>query len=298
MVHRSYITIAIIVFLTSVSFLSIAIPSCDANYVNWGMLEEGSSFHNGTHIRMPYADVRSNITRGASAVYISLDSEFHIMTNITQNATLAFVQPAIVREDLLYDIPPTNGNEEFANESSFMRIYANGSIVNFTTSHYDNLTEAGFIEEFPFGYGNFMTNSEFALFNLELTANTTLVLSTVSGAIFHVNMERFDYSYIVGSARTFEGHTMERVHMRVVEEVPLLSKNFSPNESLTVISENTITDATWDLNVTEFSQDMVHFSAMVWDPSIERVSTIAISLSVIVAVVLVYQFGYKRWKVT
>ncbi|MGY5879944.1 MAG: hypothetical protein RTV31_06815, partial [Candidatus Thorarchaeota archaeon] len=74
MMQRNYITLSIVMILISFTFVSVSIPSCDANYANWGHMFDGSTYHNGTHISMPYADVRINITRASTAVIVSLDS--------------------------------------------------------------------------------------------------------------------------------------------------------------------------------------------------------------------------------
>ena len=276
---RQYITLKIISILISFSLLSVSIPLCDANYAIWGHLFEGSTYHNGTHISMPYADVHINITRGSTAVTVSLDSTFHIVTNTTQNATLAFVYPTAWGDDALLTDPSPTWGDGITNESFFMHIYGNGTLINYTVVHYNSSIEGGFTEDFlsVFSFPYF----DFAVFDLELTANTTMILSTVSGSIFSTSMNRFDYNYIVGSARTFEGHTIERVQMHVIEEVPFLSKSFSPNESLTVEENGIVTDAIWNLNVTEFSSDRVAFGANVytevnWLPSIAVTSLIVL----------------------
>jgi hypothetical protein len=245
---------------------------------------EGSTYHNGTHISMPYADVHINITRGSAAVTVYLDSTFHIVTNTTQNATLAFVYPTAWGNDALLTDPPPTWGDSITNESFFMHIYVNGTMIDYIVIHYNSSIEGGFTEDFLSEIPPLSV--DFAVFDLELTANTTTVLTTVSGSIFSTSMNRFDYNYIVGSARTFEGHTMERVQMHVVEEVPFLSKSFGPNESLTVDENGIITDAIWNLNVTEFSLDRVSFGADVYT-EVDWLSTVTLT-SLIVLLVLFY----------
>lgn len=282
---KQYTSFIVLSILISFTLLSVSIPRCDANYALWGVLFEGSTYHNGTHISMPYADVHINITRGSTAVTVSLDSTFHIVTNTTQNATLAFVYPTAWDDDALLANPPPTWGDGMTNESFFMHIYSNGTLIDYTVIHYNSSIEGGFTEDFlsSFTFPYF----DFAVFDLELTANTTMILSTVSGSIFSTSMNRFDYNYIVGSARTFEGHTMERVQMHVIEEVPFLSKSFSPNESLTVEENGIVTDAIWDFNVTEFSSDRLAFGANVytevnWIPSIILTSLIVLIVLIVV----------------
>jgi hypothetical protein len=288
MMKQQYTSFIVISFLMSFILLSVSIPPCDANYAIWGHMSEGSTYHNGTHICMPYADVHINITRGSTAVTVSLDSTFHIVTNTTQNATLAFVYPTAWGDDALLTDPLPTWGDGITNESFFMHIYGNGTMIDYTVIHYNSSIEGGFTEDFLNEFPPLYV--DFAVFDLELTANTTLVLSTVSGSIFSTSMNRFDYNYIVGSARTFEGHTMERVQMHVVEEMPFLSKSFDPNDSLTIVENDIVTDAVWDLNVTEFSADRVAFGADVYT-DVNWLPTVALS-SLIVLIVL--WFVYKK----
>ena len=277
--------------------LSTSIPACDANYASWGYLNEGSAFHDGTHIRMPYADVQINITRVLSIIKVTLDSEFHIVTNTTQNATLAFVYPKPGGSALVFDALDDNSGSKYTislEQSHSMQIYANDSLVDYTTYDYQNITETGLPDNYYDEYSYIDQSIEFAVFDIELTANTTMILSTKSEVIVGAGVEHYNYQYIVGSARTFEGHTMERVHIRVRETVPFLSKGFHPTESLSLTESGTITDAIWEFNVTEFSFDIISFSAEVttmdspWPNWAGGVGLIAF------VSVLLYLFGYKR----
>lgn len=249
---------------------------------------EGSIYHNGTYIDMPYASVRINITRASTAIVVLLDSEFHVATNTTQNTTLAFVYPTAWGDDALFCNPPSTWGDGITNESYFMHIYSNGTLLNYTVLHYNSSIQGGFTEDFINDLPN-LQYIDFALFDIELTANTTLVLSTVSGSIFSTSMDRFSYEYIVGSARTFEGNTIEQVQMHVVEEVPFLSKSFGPNESLTITENGIETDATWNLNMTEFSLNKVVFGADVytyvdWRPTLVWVAIIVVPVMLYVAI--------------
>lgn len=202
---------------------------------------------------MPLADVQINITRMRRTINVTMDSEFHITTNTTQNVTLAFVYPSVPYSTyLLYDD---------TNESKYMNIYVNNTQRNYGRQDYSFLERIGFtfdfLEEYPF----ITRDVVFAFIRVELVANTTLILSTESGVVFESDMNQFEYSYIVGSARSFEGHTLEQVHFRVVEEVPFLSKEFAPNDSLSITEDGGVTDAAWAFNITEFPSDVVSFQA-------------------------------------
>jgi len=258
------------------------------------MFEDGTAFHNGTHISMPYADVSINITRRETEVYVSLDSEFHIKTNVTQNATLAFVYTSSDIDDVILTSPPATGWFYPYNTSNSLHIYSNGSLVDYTVMDYDEFDELGFTLEDLIDYPSIYPFVNFALIDVDLVANTTLVLKSQSGAVFQSTMDRFDYYYIVGSARTFEGTTLERVHMHVVEEIPFLSHAFYPEESLDITEDGIVTDAIWNLNLSEFSQDVVHFTAKAWDPNYEWTNILFTSASIVAIGIFVVYFGFWR----
>ncbi|MBN2229126.1 MAG: hypothetical protein JW779_05990 [Candidatus Thorarchaeota archaeon] len=286
MIRRKISSFPIILILFSLTFISVSIPSCSANYANWGIMVNGTSFNNGSHISMPFADVQINITRTASVVYTALTSEFHITTNTTQNATLAFVYPSPIPDRLLYE------------ENSSMQIYGNGSLYNYTVYEYDDFADDGFSDNFMIDYPFVQPWTSFAVFDIELTANTTMILSTISNTDYLANMDKFEYHYIVGSARTFEGHTIEHIHFHVVEQVPFSSSHFYPNESLSIVKDGIVSDALWDLNITEFSFDIVGFDAEYQDQLLIFIQTISVSGFVIFIIFIIYQFGYKKSKST
>jgi hypothetical protein len=236
---------------------------------------------------MPYADVRINITRAEGRVYLFMDSEFHITTNTTQNATLAFVYPTYSD-----DISNTSTSVT-STDTELMQIYLNSSLINYTIIHFDDFVDSDFVDDI---YSYTSISVDFAIFDVEMIANTTMVFSTESHAINDDSMDRFDYSYVVGSARTFEGHTIERVSIYVTEEVPFASKSFYPNESLTINENDIVTEAIWDINSSEFSQNYVSFSAMVQIQGTDWLTTLSITAVVVLIVFITYQFAYKKSK--
>ena len=272
--------------LFSLIFSFALIPACSANYANWGILTEGSSFNNGTHISMPFADVEVNITRTAAAVYTSLTSEFYIMTNITQNATLAFVYPSPNQYKLLYNSSSGGPNPD-------MRIFANGTQYNYTVFDYDYFVEQGFMDGSDANYSFIQPWTRFAVFDIKLTANTTMILSTISSINYIANMDEFDYDYIIGSARTFEGHTNERVHFHVVEQVPFSSTNFSPNGSLIVTHNGINTDAVWQFQMPEFPFDILSFDAYYQSTNAIILQELVIVIITFIIVVAFYKFIEK-----
>ena len=177
-----------------------------------------------------------------------------------------------------------------------MDIIGNGTLLNYSIISWDEFLNSGFTTDYGIYYSYFQPYSNFAIFNIELIANTTLVLNTISNLTFNLDMVRFDYHYIVGSARTFEGHTLEQVHINLVEEVPFLSKSFYPDEHLELSENGIVTDAVWDFNITEFSSNTVGLTAMVRQQTTPLIDFITSAGIVAFIVFIVYQFGYKKSK--
>ncbi|MFX1578739.1 MAG: hypothetical protein ACFFBJ_03765 [Promethearchaeota archaeon] len=283
---RNWRPLVILSILLSLTLLSGSTPRCSANLMIVGVVDEGSSFHNGTNICMPLAYVQINITRMRDTINTSLDSEFHITTNTTQNATLAFVYPSLKYVDnLLYDD---------TNESRYMHIYGNNTLLPYAVRDHYDLIRIGFtedsLEEYPF----INAEVEFAVITVELEANTTLIVSTKSGFVFTSNLDQFGYTYIVGSARTFDGHTLESVHFRVVEDVRFLEKDFDPEDSLNVTENGSVTDAIWSFNITEFSSDTVRFNGVVRKSGRFQAIDYVMIGTIVIVILAVFRFIYKR----
>jgi len=122
----------------------------------------------------------------------------------------------------------------------------------------------GFTTELVDALGTWLEEAQYAVFNIELQANSTSIVSVTSSTSqgwSYVNW--VGYNYVVASARTFEGDTHEVVHMQLIEESPFLNVSFWPNSCLTLTKEGTQTDAIWDFNVSEFQDDTVSMRATV-----------------------------------
>jgi hypothetical protein len=247
-----YHATGIVLVLFSLFFISIQIPQCQANLGNVATMQEGSSFHNGTLISMPSADVDINITRNGDYAIVNMTATFLVYTNITQNATLAFVYPSFA----------SSVNESVTNGT--MQIQANGTLMNYSIVYWDDFIESGFNDQFWYEVPYIHPFADFAVFNLELMANTTLVFTIVSDSVFLLtNINVFQYRYIVGSARTFEGDTHEKVHLHIIEETPFLELVLYPNETLILTQDGIVTDATWEFDISEFTLDCIYLNAQV-----------------------------------
>jgi len=298
MKHQNCKTLSFVWILLTITLFSVWIPRCQANFANWNYIQEGSTFHNGTHISMPFADVDINITRRAATVSTSLSSEYHIYTNTTQNATLAFVYPSVIRGASGSNFPTTNSNSEIIIGTSFMQIKVNGSIINYTIILWNDFVNSTYSVDFWTVAQYPEPLVDFAVFDIELFSNTTQVLTVTTSAEYELNVDLFEYYYFVSSARTFEGNTHERIHMQLTEESQFLSKNFYPNESLSITENGLISDAVWEFNISEFSQDAVKLRAIVRESSFVGIEPFVAAGAIALVVLLVYQFGYKKSKLS
>jgi hypothetical protein len=185
---------------------------------------------------MPEAFVRVNI-KAKGTIYTDLLAEFHLNTNLTQNVTLGFVVPEFSH----YSI----------GEVSNLTIYANNTEINHATQSWDDLgVEQGFSQELIDALGTWLVHAECAVFNLEMQANITANLTVTSNQVCTpMYAHQLVYSYIIASARTFEGDTHETVHMNLVENVPFLNVAFLPDSYLNLTKDGIQSDAIWDFNV-------------------------------------------------
>lgn len=274
------------IILFSLMFSFASIPVCSANDTNWGILTEGDSFNNGTHISMPFVNAEVNITRTEAAVYTTLSSESHILTKITQNATLAFIYPSPNQDKLLYNSSGSEPNPD-------MRIFANGTKCNYTVVGYDYFVDHEFAAGSDENYSFIQPWTRFAVFDVKLTANTTMIVSTVSSINYIANMDEFDYNYIISSARSFEGSAFERVHFHIVEQVPFSSTNFDPNGSLTITHNGIDTDAVWEFHMPAFPVDTLSFDGYFESTNAIILRYLVITLITFVIVVAFYKFIEK-----
>ena len=237
--------------MTTIPF-SIAIPcSADMVYIVH-VIDDGGGLHNGSQISMPYADVRINITNFLHYAIVNQSARFEIFTNQTQNATLAFVYPHYL---------PYTGD---------MQILANETEIEFVLLTWDELVKTSFSNdsELVTQYWNFTTiYSSFACFEVNLCANTTIFFHIFSNYVFtteHIvtleGRDSWEYRYIFGSARTFDGDTLQNIHIHLVEEEPLTSKHFNPLDYLTLIEDGNQTDAIWEFNVSSLELNYITFT--------------------------------------
>jgi len=215
------------------------------------VMPDGGGLHNGSQISMPYADVRINITNSLDCVIVNQSAAFEIFTNRTQNVTLAFVYPA--------SLPPVD-----------MHIFVNETEIEYALLTWDELLESTFSNDSDLVtyYWEYTTiHASFACFEISLDANSTIFIHVLSNYIFTLDhiataegRDHWEYQYIFGSARTFDGDTLQRIHIHVVEVEPFSSKSFEPEEYLSLTDDGNKTDAIWEFNVSSIEGNYVQFN--------------------------------------
>jgi len=226
------------------SSLFACIKSCSANPIVIGKtsisLLDNSALHEGEFIQMPIADVEINITRISSSVAVDLVGIYEFETNQTQNASLAYVYPS---------------RNTVPSPTYSMTVQLDSVETEFTMINWEELVEHGFSEDL-LEYTS--VSASFALFDVSLTANTSLVLRVDSHFAFTIRDELYwDYNYIFGSARSFEGDTWETIHIHLVEQTPFIATVFEPDDYLSLTRNGIITDATWAFNVSNIDLNMI-----------------------------------------
>lgn len=248
---RQKVTTLVLCSLILVSTICLWSRPCSANPIAIYLIEDGSAFHNGTFLHMPFADVEINITRTSNIVTVDLFGTYKFETNETQNATLAYVYPALV-----FDSQP-NAN---------MTILVDSVETSFTVLSLSQIEDAfNFTDDIDQYTPIF---SDFALFEVNLVANQTMTMHVFSENTFTLDFAAYwHYNYIFGSARTFNGDTWERIHIHLVENTPFIRTSFSPNEHLTETHDGIITDAIWEFNVSSMDVNKVSINGQVSYPA-------------------------------
>jgi hypothetical protein len=253
--------------MTALSF-SLAMPS-SANPIAIGLVENGSAFHKGEFIHMPVAEVEINMTRISDSVTVDLLGIYVIETNQTQNTSLAYVYPS--------SSLPVN-----------MTIQVDSVETEFTILTWSELVELNFSQD---TLDLISRGTDFAYFNVSLIANTSMVLEVDSHYTFSlVYADYWEYRYIFGSARSFDGDTWETIHIHLDEQTQFLSTGFHPDDYLELTQDGIITDAIWEFNVSSMALDEISFTATVRYSNPPGFTQFVIIISVILgfAVFLVY----------
>jgi hypothetical protein len=213
-------------------------------------MSEGAAIHNGTHISMPEAQVRVNLTRTGNTILTDMRAEFSVTTNITQNTTLGFVIPKLFSYS--------------SNYASNLSILLNNTRMDYQIIQwgYERINET-YPQDLLDELGYWLLNANYAIFDIELQANVTKDITVISTTSQDLNVNSIEYTYIIASARTFEGDTHETVQIQLIENTPFLGFQFSPDINLNITTDGICTNAIWDFNVSEFGDVSVRLHAEV-----------------------------------
>ncbi len=216
---------------------------------------EGTTIHNGTNIQMPEANVEIFYNH-SECDELSMECIFQTYTNKTQNATLAFVQPSVKND--WYEYQELNYN---------MVISVNSIITNYSVYTWEELGwNASNYPELD-TYGSWLSGMEYAIFNANLIANATTSINVSINATGFRLGNYFELKYIVGSARTFDSDTHQRIQMKIMESTPVIDMQYYPEDYLSIEIEGNETYLTWDFMLSKFQHNYVYARYYVYTKS-------------------------------
>lgn len=195
---------------------------------------------------------------------INLESEFTILSDTEQNLTIGFAYP----KDWFYQ---SSGSLEFSvsvNEAPTDFIILYGEDLEVNQEIQDNMNQE------LHDVISLFDELNIALFNATLSNNTENKLEVTADFFIQTSYEVIlNFSYCVGSARTWESDTHEIVSISVVEPDVFQNPSFKPLQSLSVQNEASLLVGEWDIEISEFEYNIVSFSGTVGskgspDPSI------------------------------
>lgn len=228
----SRISIVCVFFLLS---LIVIAPASGNPALIQGKIQSGV-LDNNYAITMPYANVWANITRNETAIIVQQEGNYSICSPFDQNATLAFVYP-----NLVYDVV-------FAD----MSIILNEEALDFHIN--DSLSSSSIY----WGFDPVMC--DYAVFDVELEIGVSYNLFVNTTTILSLDdIQTFAYQYIVASARSFNGSTLETITLDIYGSPPFVTERFWPEENLTLSTVEDHTRAVWNLNVSEMDASFVLF---------------------------------------
>jgi hypothetical protein len=236
----------VLVVLIVAVIYSNAIPQCVADIYMTKSTATGGAFASNSSVEMPRAEVWINLTAQRDHPHqISILGEFSIISNVTLNATLAFVYPKdwdfIVSQssDFSYSI--------FLDEFQIpVRIM---SWLDFASKFGYNETD-----------GEWMASVDYAVCNTTLLEDQTTLLKVE--ITFTVDVENgyfnaYSLQYVVGSARSFAGNTHQTINVRIEDDYLFSDIRFFPDHHLENSTQGNIIRATWDFHIQDFPENTV-----------------------------------------
>jgi hypothetical protein len=238
--------------MLSITLLTFQIGVCDADIADSASFLVGGTVSNSS-LSMPMADAKIRILHTQDdGIKIDVACNFKVNPSVPVNASLAFVYPQYWH---LYSGDSVNVGFNLA---------VNNTPVEYTTVGYSNLTDQGYVLNSTEMGGGWIESAEFVMFHYEMQVDETYDISLTTTAFPMTSNNYASFSYIIGSAKTFQGQTHQTVEMHVVEEKEFHSFTFHPDDFLTESTNSSGTTAVWDLVINQDTNiSQVGFSATI-----------------------------------
>jgi len=254
--------VAIIILVTIL--LTASIPShTSANPMTVNSAYSGSFFCLSSNISMPEANVNISLTcreviptRSSGPIFVyeaEMNSSFLVISECDENTTIAFAYPAAWRN--WYTLLELD-NLEF--EVFVDNIEVSTQILIFSAIGFEYYEYWG--EDLK-SWG-FLSDNEFVLFNISLEATKSSLVEVYTNFTLGSDTDIFEFEYCVGTAKTWNGTTIEEVRIQLANTSQYLENSFYPENSLVVTSGVDTTMGCWNLNFSSVTEDYVGVSIM------------------------------------
>lgn len=239
---------AVLSLLVIVSVFLVQPIPCKADIIDAATLTISGDMVYCSNLTMPEALANIRITNTKSeGINAKVSCEFHINSNVTDVAYLAFVYPQQWRL-----LSPSSVGIDFD-------IKINNESTNYSIVTSEDMISLGLMTEPEDNETSWMNELDFVLFSYNMTALEMYTISVVTNS-WGLYAGEVQFSYVVASAKTFEGNTHQTVIMHLIQEMKLISYSFSPSEYLTQSTNQTGKIASWDMIIDdEFNINNVSF---------------------------------------
>ncbi|TFG31875.1 hypothetical protein EU528_04895 [Candidatus Thorarchaeota archaeon] len=248
--------------ILAVIILTTNIPShVPANPLSVSSTNSGNFFCLSSNISMPQASVNISLicrevipTESSGPIFIyevKMNSSFQVRSNYTENTTIAFAYPAdwrnfgniIQLSDIEFDV--------FVDDIEVPTQILNISEISID---FDEIFDED-LESWDFLYEN-----EFVLFNISLEAYEYSIVEVNTNFDVSSGTDVFEFEYCVGTARTWNGNTIEEVQISLDNTSMYMGNWFNPEDSLTAIQGVNRTTGYWSLDFSSFTEEYVKVS--------------------------------------
>lgn len=199
-------------------------------------------------------DVVPTSSSGPTFIYeMDMQSLFMVQCEDDQNTTMAFAYPVNWNNYYIPVIFDEMQFEVFVDDTEVPTLIVTLSETGF------NLSELSHEGQVAWG---FMMDNQFVLFNITLQAYHPVTVKVNTNAIMSSDADMFDFDYCVGTARAWNGDTLEEVRIQLLNTTQYVGNSFRPQESFTVAQEIDKTTGVWNLDFGSFSEDKVGVSIL------------------------------------